>query len=246
MYYFIKYGYDGTKFSGFQRGNGRNSVEDSIINTLSRYEICQNIESAARTDRNVSANGNVFLINTERNIIDIMGILNAELEDMFFLSYAILKNYMNPRHNSMKMYSYILTERHDMEDLMNRLYEFKGTHDFRNFCKLDTRNTVRTIDNISYSKVDKFSVINFYGKSFIWHQLRSIMAFVLSGNTDPFSLKKKYTYLAPPEPLILRDIMYDGIAFTEFNYIKHKRYMQRTSDLIKIRYVLYEIFNGNI
>ena len=28
MYYFIKYGYDGAKFTGFQRGNGVNSIED--------------------------------------------------------------------------------------------------------------------------------------------------------------------------------------------------------------------------
>lgn len=246
MYYFIKYGYDGSKFSGFQRGNGDNSVEDSIINTLSEYGICHNIESAARTDRNVSASGNVFLINTERNVIDIMGILNAEIKNMFFHSYATLQNYVNPRYNSMKRYSYILTERHDMKSLIDRLYEFKGTHDFKNFCKIDGRNTIRTIDNISCSELDNFTLINFYGKSFIWHQLRSIMAFVLSGNRDPFSLEKKYPYLAPPEPLVLRDIMYDEIVFSGFDYLKHNRHLQKASEMIKIKYMIYESFNGNI
>ena len=245
MYYFIKYGYEGTQFSGFQRGNGINSVEDNIINTLSTYKICNNIESAARTDKNVSAKGNVFLIDTPRNIDDVMGILNARIENMFFYSYTPLENYMNPRHNLMKIYSYILTDQENISGIMSRLSEFVGKHDFRNFCKRDSRNTVRTIDHISCSVEGKFFIVNFYGKSFIWHQLRSIMAFALSGNTDPFATENKFTYMAPPEPLILRDVIYDGVTFLDFDYMKHKRNVEKNSELIKVRYMLYEILNGN-
>ncbi|MCL4452559.1 hypothetical protein [Ferroplasma sp.] len=244
MYYFIKYGYDGAKFTGFQRGNGVNSIEDSIIRLLSLYGISHDIESAARTDRGVSARGNVFLIQTDRNINDVMGILNARIENMFFYSYALLDDYINPRHNSMKEYSYILTDYVNIEELMIKLLEFKGQHDFRNFCTVDSRNTVRTIDDISYSQFGRFYIINFYGKSFIWHQIRSIMAFALAGNKNPFSLKTKFTYIAPPEPLILRDIIYDGITFTNFNYIKHKRSMNKTLEMVRTRYVLYEIFDS--
>ena len=244
MYYFIKYGYDGAKFTGFQRGNGVNSIEDSIIRLLSLYGISHDIESAARTDRGVSARGNVFLIQTDRNINDVMGILNARIENMFFYSYALLDDYINPRHNSMKEYSYILTDYVNIEELMIKLLEFKGQHDFRNFCTVDSRNTVRTIDDISYSQFGRFYIINFYGKSFIWHQIRSIMAFALAGNKNPFSLKTKFTYIAPPEPLILRDIIYDGITFTNFKYIKHKRSMNKTLEMVRTRYVLYEIFDS--
>ncbi len=244
MYYFIKYGYDGARFTGFQRGNGVNSIEDSIIRLLSLYGISHDIESAARTDRGVSARGNVFLIQTDRNINDVMGILNARIENMFFYSYALLDDYINPRHNSMKEYSYILTDYVNIEELMIKLLEFKGQHDFRNFCTVDSRNTVRTIDDISYSQFGRFYIINFYGKSFIWHQIRSIMAFALAGNKNPFSLKTKFTYIAPPEPLILKDIIYDGITFTNFNYIKHKRSMNKTLEMVRTRYVLYEIFDS--
>ncbi len=245
MYYFIKYGYDGAKFTGFQRGNGVNSIEDSIIRVLSSYGISTDIESAARTDRGVSARGNVFLIETGRNIKDVMGILNARIENMFFYSYALLDDYINPRHNSMKEYSYILADYENIDELMAKLSEFKGQHDFRNFCIVDNRNTVRTIDNISYSKFGRLYIINFYGKSFVWHQIRSIMAFALAGNKNPFSLTAKFTYIAPPEPLILRDIIYDSITFTNFDYMKHKRYMKRNIEMARTRYVIYEIFNGN-
>ena len=44
MYYLIKYGYEGTMFSGFQRGNGSNSVEDSVIRVLEKYGIKESKE----------------------------------------------------------------------------------------------------------------------------------------------------------------------------------------------------------
>ena len=55
MYYLIKYGYDGKSFCGFQRDNGDNSVENTILKILKNYGISDNMESAARTDKNVSA-----------------------------------------------------------------------------------------------------------------------------------------------------------------------------------------------
>ena len=124
MYYLIKYGYEGTMFSGFQRGNGSNSVEDSVIRVLEKYGISSNMESAARTDRYVSARGNVLLLDTEKNIADVMGILNSKIRYMFFYSYSELNGYMNPRHNSMKKYSYIITDKIDIDALMETLSEF--------------------------------------------------------------------------------------------------------------------------
>ncbi|WP_337860981.1 hypothetical protein [Ferroplasma sp.] len=246
MYYLIKYGYDGSMFTGFQRGNGNNSVEDSIIRVLEKYRIGNNIESAARTDRYVSARGNVMLINTEKNIDDALGILNARIPNIFFYSYAMLDGYFNPRHNSMKKYSYILTDDVDIKNLMEKLNEFTGQHDFKNFCRLDIRNTVRTVNSIDYTYYNGFYIINVYGKSFVWHQIRSMMAFALMGYKDPFSREKKFTYLADPEPLILMDIYYDNINFITFDFMRHKNYYNRMEKLVKIKYVLYEEFSGNI
>ncbi|EQD79614.1 tRNA pseudouridine synthase A, partial [mine drainage metagenome] len=65
MSFLIKFGYIGTCFTGFQKGNGSNSVEDSILAILKRHDISKSIRSAARTDRNVSASGNVIRLSTE-------------------------------------------------------------------------------------------------------------------------------------------------------------------------------------
>jgi tRNA pseudouridine38-40 synthase len=246
MYYLIKFGYDGSMFSGFQRGNGSNSVEDSIIRILEKYEISNNIESAARTDRYVSAKGNVMLINTEKNIASVMGILNARIPYMFFYSYAIMKDYFNPRHNSMKKYSYIITGKIDIKQLMETLNEFVGQHDFKNFCRVDSRNTVRTVNSINYTMHNGFYIINIYGKSFVWHQIRSMMAFALMGNRHPFSTGSKFTYLADPTPLTLIDISYDNVDFMAFDFRRHKHYLSRIENSVKIRYMLYESFSGNL
>ncbi|MEM0139440.1 MAG: hypothetical protein QXZ44_02350 [Ferroplasma sp.] len=250
MYYMIKYGYNGMKFSGFQRGNGTNSVEDNIIKTLNKYQIATSIESAARTDRYVSALGNVFLIETGQDIDKIMRILNARIKNMFFISYAILDCYFNPRHNTAKYYSYIMGSVIDIEKIISILKKFEGKHDFINFCRADGRNTIRTIDSVNCWDYNGMHIINFYGKSFVWHQLRSIIAYAerSKAGDDPFSLEKKFTYLADPEPLILMDIIYDGIKFTNFDFKHSKKYLDSMVNNARIESTIYDLLyiKGNI
>ncbi len=247
MYYLIKYGYDGSMFDGFQCDNSINSIENTIIKTLIEYNISDNIESAARTDKYVSAKGNVFLIKSDDNIIKIMKILNSKIRYMFFYSYSALNDYFNPRHNDAKQYSYILYGKYDIDPIIKTLKKFEGTHDFINFCRVDKRNTVRTIKMIDYNKYPNFYKINFYAKSFIWHQIRSIIEYSLrNAGTDPFSIDKKFPYLADPLPLILMDISYNNISFNNFDYKNSKKYLYSLIKNIKLRSTFYDIFNDNL
>ncbi len=246
MYYFIKYGYNGDMFTGFQHKNGDNSVEDTIIKVLEKYGINKNIESAARTDRYVSALGNVFLVETDMDIIKILKILNSHIKYMFFRSYALLENYYNPRHNSSKKYSYILHHSDKTEKIIYILKKFEGKHDFINFCRADGRNTIRTIDKIDYINHGKMDIINFYGRSFIWHQLRSIIAFAIMGNIDddPFMLDQKFTYLADPQPLILMDIKYNDTNFSNFDFMNSKKYFKNIENSIAFENTFYELLHN--
>ena len=206
MYYLIKYGYDGKSFCGFQRNNGDSSVENVILKVLKKYSISEDMESAARTDKNVSAAGNVLLINTEESIEKIMKILNSQIKNMFFYAYFKSIEYINPRHNELKKYSYIISKKYDINAIMGTLKKFIGTHDFINFCRKDNRNTIRTIENINYDELQDFFLINFYGRSFIWHQIRNIMGFALryyNTDMDPFLMESHFSYISKPEQLIL-------------------------------------------
>ena len=247
MYYLIKYGYDGSMFDGFQRDNGINSVENTIIKTLREYNITDNIESAARTDKYVSARGNVLLLKSGDEGNKIMKILNSQIKYMFFYSYSVLDDYLNPRHNETKQYSYILYGTYDMAPIINTLKKFEGTHDFINFCRPDKRNTVRTIKRIDYREYPGFYMINFYAKSFIWHQIRSIIEYSLRNTGgDPFSITAKFPYLADPVPLILMDISYKNIAFNNFDYNGSKKYMHSLIKNIKLRSTFYDIFTDDL
>ncbi len=232
--YFVKFSYIGFMFSGFQRGNGENSVEDSIINALKDAGMANEIHSAARTDRGVSATGNVFSVETDSSIEKVMGILNSKVKNCAFHSYAAVDTELNPRHNRMKQYRYYLPDMPEKDKFSEFLMKFRGEHDFSGFCRKDNRNPVRTIQEISTSWMGDYGWIDFYGKSFVWNQIRSIVGFSLSHlheeEMDPFRPGITSSYIAPAENLVLMDIMYDGINFTSVRNSSKVRYISKMND----------------
>lgn len=219
MRYFIKFGYIGTDFTGFQKGNGARSVEDSILAKLQSIGVTSPISSAARTDREVSAIGNVFSVEYNGNIKNLMALLNKGSASLFYLAYSPVESSLWPRHSSMKVYRYLCSS-YSKRMLEPHLRKFTGTHDFSHFSRRDGRNPVRTIDRIDIVDYGTFTAIDFWGKSFIWQQIRRIMGFVFSQieeerDDDPFSYSRAVKP-APPQQLILLDVRYPGIVFTPF------------------------------
>lgn len=246
MKYLLKFGYDGTKFSGYQRGNGENSIEDSIIEILIKFQISDDLQSAARTDRNVSAAGNVLSVASDERPEKIIGILNSQTENMFFHSYAAVPDDFNPRYNRIKHYRYTLIKPdYDKNELEALLAPFVGKHDFAAFSRKDNRNSVRTIEKIEVTEVSGVVYVDFFGKSFVWNQIRSIMAFAhhyLSTQEeppDPFSLTERFPYISDPRALILMDIEYEGIQFIKFfsagklENEKEKQYYLKMNSLVR-------------
>ncbi|GGM78424.1 tRNA pseudouridine(38-40) synthase TruA [Thermogymnomonas acidicola] len=217
--YLIKFAYDASGYTGFQRGNGDRSIEGTIEKHLAELGVFQRIRSAARTDRLVSALGNAFTVSSERDPEDILSYLNASIEDMLFYAYARVAEGFNPRHCKMKQYRYHITGNNINAERLERILSmFQGTHDFRNFAKADRRNTVRRIDRIEVMSDGDTVTVDFYAQSFIWHQIRSIMGFALhyvesEEVPEPFSLQGRNRFLAEPEYLVLVDIEYEGVQF---------------------------------
>ncbi len=216
----IKFGYFGWQFTGFQRGNGHNSVEDRILGVLHREKISDNIQCAARTDRGVSAISNAFVVDTDRKPSMVLGILNGKIPDMVFHSYAIVGENFNPRYCDYKTYRYLVQKEEAGPFLRVALNAFRGQHDFRNFCRMDGRNPVRTIRSISIGSRGKMIYIDYKARSFLWNQIRYITAYALEqsfseNQHDPFSLNEKYPKLMDPEGLILKDMVYGGIDFND-------------------------------
>lgn len=220
MKYLLKFGYDGRKFTGYQRGNGERSVEDAILKVLSEYGISSGFSSAARTDRGVSAAGNVIMLTSDMSPGKVIGILNAYCRGIIFHSYAKVTSDFKVRFSSSKHYRYILSdERMNAQLFSELLKKFCGTHDFSMFSRSDHRSPVRTVERVEVSNHRALILADVYGPNFVWNQIRSMIGFASfyseAGNApDPFSMNKRNWPVAPPENLILMDVSYKGVDFT--------------------------------
>ncbi|MDP8011202.1 MAG: tRNA pseudouridine(38-40) synthase TruA [Thermoplasmata archaeon] len=206
--YLLKFGYDGTKFDSFSFEKNRYTVLGEILKILKEYNISDNVYTSSRTDRNVSAIGNVIGIISSDNINKIMGILNSKTKYMLFHSYAIVENDFKPRYAKERWYRYFLFNRNfNIDEMEKKATQFIGEHDFSNFSRKDERKSVRKIFKIEIKSDDDFIIIDVRGQSFLWNMVRRIIGFLAYGEGDPYSNVSRY--IVPAENLVLMDVIYD-------------------------------------
>lgn len=253
MRLFVKFGYAGWEYSGFQSGNGDSSVEDTILSVIRATGISGGLSSAARTDRGVSAISNVIAFNTDFTPEKSLGILNSSIEGMIFHSWAEVPETMNPRHCDYKVYRYIIPieQVKDPGLLNNQLQRFKGTHDFSRFSRRDHRNPVRTIRSIEVKQHGDIISIDFTARSFLWNQIRSIMGFAMMQNMegsdqDPFSSTERFPVVVDPHPLLLLNIEYQGIQFKSWIPRSKLRNFYRRMNQIRVRGLIADQFLSGV
>ncbi len=224
------FGYDGTKFSGFQKGIGKHSVEDQILSCINDNNLGTHFMSCSRTDRGVSAIMNTAALDTDLSPSRVLGTLNSSLEDIYFHKYAIVKSDFRVRYVTMKTYGYILPDSAPYNRInIDDLKPFEGFHDFRNFCKLDRKETEREINEILLENYMDSRIVIFRARGFLWNQIRFMIGYaierVIHTNTpsDPFSEEYIARRLAPANLLILRDIKYPNAEFIDFPSRKKER-----------------------
>ena len=136
MRYVLKFGYNGRGFSGYARQPGLRTVEGDIIQALNKSQIILDLDgarfqSASRTDKGVSARGNVISLNTEFRKEAILDALNAHLKYIRFYGLAEVDDGFNPRHASQRWYRYLLIDEEiDKEKIKEAAKIFVGEHDF--------------------------------------------------------------------------------------------------------------------
>jgi tRNA pseudouridine38-40 synthase len=221
-----KFAYDGRKFHGYARQPNLKTVEKEIINTLIKHDFIEdavesNFRSASRTDKGVSALGNVVAFNTTTSKKDILNLSSDDFTDILLYGIKEVEPDFNPRHAIYRHYSYYLNVKNiDVEKLMSASAIFAGEHDFSNFARVEaSKNPVRTIDNIVFTNEEDFLVIDFYAQTFLWNQIRRIISALekigrgdLAEEQVAVALfnpcNKVDLGLAPAKPLILKDISY--------------------------------------
>ena len=223
----LKFAYDGSKFYGYARQPNLRTVEGELIKVLIKNGIIEDTKdsyfrSASRTDKKVSAFANVISFNTNDSIKSILQELSNEFEDIVVFGAKNVDFDFNPRHAKYRNYCYYLNIKDlDAEKIISASSAFTGKQNFTNFSRLESfKEPVRIIDNIVFSKIKDYLLIDFYAPTFLWNQIRRIIsALVKIGNEKILrqdivealcNPDKDVDYgLAPAEPLILKDIVYD-------------------------------------
>jgi tRNA pseudouridine38-40 synthase len=237
----LKFAYDGKRFSGYARQPGQRTIEQALLDLLIERKILDDVRmscfrTASRTDRGVSALGNVCAFDTTLSKDTIFTLLTKDAPDVFIYGVQPVEPGFYPRHAKRREYRYYLrTTGLDVERVLSAAGLFTGEHNFQNFARVEPlKNPVRTIDNIVLYEKQDFLILDFYAQTFLWNQIRRIVSAlekrgkgVLSNEQIRAALeypeRKVDFQMAAPEPLILKDVVYDFL----FEYVKdYKKNLQ--------------------
>jgi tRNA pseudouridine38-40 synthase len=217
----LKFAYDGSGFYGFQRQPEKITVEGELVRALARIGAIRSARdcgyrSSSRTDRGVSALGNIISFRTSFSLSRLCSAINSKMEGVWAYSAIEVPDDFNPRAARQRWYRYYLANTGQNPELMREIASrFVGVHDFSGYARKDKRNPMRKIDSIEISDAGIFYAVDFRAESFLWNMVRRIVWMISEGSSGrmpvnsigPKSPKKPVRVgLSPPEYLVLMDI----------------------------------------
>jgi tRNA pseudouridine38-40 synthase len=219
----LKFGYDGSRFFGYQRQPNVRTVEGDIIKALKKTKIILDVQESnfggsSRTDKGASAIGNVVAVDTDFKKKEILQALNSQVKDIYFWGIAEVEDSFNPRHAKQRWYRYHLDKNMDLDKLKEASDLFLGEHDFRSFCRKSDKGTVRIVDSITLTEDEDFVDFDIKAQSFLWNMVRRIASALVkfgkgevSGQDIQSALagEERDLGLVPAHPLFLMDVSYD-------------------------------------
>lgn len=239
----LKFAYDGSKFHGYARQPSLKTVEEELIKAFIKHGFIEDtkdsvLRSASRTDKHVSAFGNVIVFNTSSSKRSILQKLSDEFEDIVVFGAIDVKQDFNPRYAKYRNYCYYLNIKDlDVGKIISASSAFTGEHNFSNFARIEPfKDPVRIIDNIVFSESDRYLLIDFYAQTFLWNQIRRIISALEKVGNRKLEREnivealcnpdKLFDFgLAPAEPLILKEVVYD------FDFKYSKKLLIKLEDL---------------
>lgn len=218
----LKIAYDGRRFYGHQRQPDARTVEGECLRALGTAGIVPDpgsafFRSASRTDRGVSAAGNVIAFDTAFRPDAVVGAFNDRARDVWAWAVARVAEDFHPRRAIERWYRYHLFRPVPIAEFQEAVRTFVGTHDFRSFTS-DPPGGPLTIDRAGVSRDGRVTVLDLRAQSFRRGLVRRIVAASVAcalgeiSRTDieaALAGRKRDFGMAPPEPLVLMDVRYD-------------------------------------
>lgn len=218
----LKIAYFGAGFYGHQRQPNVRTVEGECLRALKAARIFRDpaesfFRSASRTDRGVSAIGNVIAFDSRMPSEAVLGAFNDRVRDVWAWAVAEVPDAFHPRHARERWYRYHLADPPPLDALRKAGAAFVGQHDLRSFTS-DPPQGLVTIRAVSVAPDDGVALIDVRAPSFRRGMIRRIVAAMLGrarGEIAEDELlaslegKKRDFGAVPPEPLVLMDVTYD-------------------------------------
>jgi tRNA pseudouridine38-40 synthase len=189
--------YDGTRFEGWQKQQGRRTISAEIEAALSRVVGPVALEGSGRTDAGVHALGQVAAFTTEvaRSPKEVRDGLNYHLPtDIACVSAELTDDGFDPRrwaHQKQYRYRFLdrpsrsplrdpqvwwLRGRLDVDAMALGARALVGRHDFTSFraAGCGARHPVRQIDGVTVDRVGEEVELRITGNGFLRHMVRII------------------------------------------------------------------------
>ena len=202
MLYLITFSYDGSKYFGYQKQKGVNSVQEDLEKVLSLINnkpvsVC----ASGRTDAGVHANGQCAHFDIDISITPdklknaLNGLLNGniyvksvvEVPDTFHARFYVKQKEYIYKINTgeyspiYKDYIYQYCKPLDVDSMKTAIKSFEGEHNFKSFTKanVETNNFARIIYSTAVTKDNDIITIKFVGNGFMRYMVRNMVGFLI-------------------------------------------------------------------
>ncbi|KAL1130686.1 hypothetical protein AAG570_011927, partial [Ranatra chinensis] len=258
----IKFLYLGWDYQGYVvQEDTSATVEHYLMSALVKTRLIESRETSnyhrcGRTDKGVTAFSQVISVTVRaadegKSPLDYCKMLNRVLpEDVRVVAWAPVPPEFSARFDcKLRSYRYFFPKGDlNIEIMHEAAQHLVGTHDFRNFCKMDVANGVTAfIRSVSSSRVSFVNIgaqkctgyqmceLHLEGQSFLWHQVRCIASVLITVgqglekptivqellNVEKYPRKPQYP-LANHIGLNLFSCEFDSIAWIEdMNEVKN-------------------------
>lgn len=217
----LKIAYDGRAFFGHQRQPDARTVEGECLTALRAAKILRNpaeafFRSASRTDRGVSAIGNVIAFDTKFKPDAVVGAFNDRVRDVWAWAVSTVPAAFHPRHALERWYRYHVFSDVSVPALRDASELFVGTYPFDSFTSEPAKRST-TIERIDVSRESGTTLFDIRARSFRRAMVRRIVAAALGcakGKIKRNEIRaalggvRRDFGIVRPEPLFLMDVRY--------------------------------------
>lgn len=217
----LKIAYEGRSFYGHQRQPDARTVEGECLASLKGARIIRDpreafFRSASRTDRGVSAVGNVIAFDSGFAPDAVVGAFNDRARDVWAWAVAEVPAGFHPRHALERWYRYHLYDDYSVGAMHEAASLFVGEHPMDSFTSEPPASPM-PIHRVDVAQDGDAIIVDVRAPSFRRGMVRRIVSALVAharGETDLREIaialegERRDFGMVPPEPLFLMDVLY--------------------------------------